>query len=184
MVNYAIESELRPYLSTDEELVWTGEPQKGVIFRSSDALLIPISFLWGGFAIFWEINVLTTDAPFFFKLWGIPFVLIGIYLIIGRFFIDAKRRSGTVYGITKNRILISSGIFTKEIVSIDIKNLSRIKVNQIGEGRGTITLGSMDSGFSMMQGMDWPGVKQPPMLEFIENAKSVYDKISELQRNA
>jgi len=35
---------------------------------------------------------------------------------------------------------------------------------------------------SMMQGMEWPGAKQPPRLEFIEDVKSVYDKIIDLQR--
>jgi hypothetical protein len=33
-----------------------------------------------------------------------------------------------------------------------------------------------------MQGMEWPGIKQPLRLEFIEDVKSVYDKIIDLQR--
>lgn len=182
MTNYDIENELRPNLSLDEKLIWTGKPKTGIIFRSSDFFLIPFSLLWGGFAIFWESTVIMTDAPFFFKLWGIPFVLVGLYITIGRFFIDAKKRANTIYGITSDRIIIKSGIFEKDIKSLNIRTLSDVTINQKTDNTGTITLGPTDSRSSMMQGIEWPGVKQTPRLEFVENVKSVYDKILELQR--
>jgi len=182
MTNYDIENELRMNLSSGEKLIWKGKPKTGILLRSSDAFLIPFSLLWGGFAVFWESSVMATDAPFFFKLFGIPFVLVGIYIVIGRFFIDAKKRANTIYGITTDRIIIKSGVFNTDIKSLNIKTLSDITINQKNDNSGTITLGSTDSRYSMMQGMDWPGTKQPPRLEFIEDVKSVYDKIIDLQR--
>lgn len=182
MTNFELEEELRPHLSSGERFIWTGKPKTGIIFRSSDTFMIPFSLLWGGFALFWETTVIVTDAPFFFKLWGIPFVLIGLYMIIGRFFVDAKKRANTIYGITSDRIIIKSGIFRKEIKSLNIRTLSDITISQKADNSGTITLGPTDIRYSMMQGMEWPGAKQPPRLEFIENVKSVYDKIIDLQR--
>jgi hypothetical protein len=182
MTNYDLEEDLRPNLSPGERLIWTGKPRPGIILRSSDAIMIPFSLLWGGFAFFWEATVLSTGAPFFMKLWGIPFVLVGLYITVGRFFVDARKRANTVYGITQDRIIIKSGIFSRDIKSLNIRTLSDITINQKSDNSGTITLGPTDNRYSMMQGMDWPGAKQPPKLEFIEDVKSVYDKIIDLQR--
>ncbi|MFD2584457.1 PH domain-containing protein [Pedobacter vanadiisoli] len=182
MINYEIENELKPILNSDEKLIWTGKPKKGILFRTTDTLLIPFSFLWAGFAIFWETSVIITDAPFFFKLWGIPFVLVGLYITLGRFFVDAKKRANTVYGITADRIIISTGIFSREIKSLNIRTLSDITINQKPDNSGTITLGPSDFRIAMIQGIEWPGVKQPARLEFIDDVKNVYDQIINLQR--
>ena len=32
-------------------------------------------------------------------LWGIPFVLVGLYIVFGRFFVDAKQREKTCVAI-------------------------------------------------------------------------------------
>ena len=44
------EYELRTLLDTNEKLVWSGYPRKGLIFRTADIFLIPFSLLWCGFA--------------------------------------------------------------------------------------------------------------------------------------
>ena len=81
-----LSSELREHLDPRESLLWTGQPKGGIVIRAGDAFMIPFSLMWAGFAFFWEFSVIQSGAPFFFKLWGIPFVLIGLYIVIGRFF--------------------------------------------------------------------------------------------------
>src|ERR1700676_1199303 len=83
---------IQPELTSGETTLWAGQPNTSVIFHKEDVFLIPFSLLWGGFAIFWESGVSGfwgskggASAPFFFLLWGIPFVVIGQYLIWGRF---------------------------------------------------------------------------------------------------
>ncbi|MFT5648153.1 MAG: hypothetical protein ACI976_002849, partial [Aureispira sp.] len=100
---------LQKHLSKREKIIWAERPKQGIIFRSSDGCLIPFSFAWGGFTIFWEVMVLTIGAPIFMALFGIPFVLIGLYLIFGRFFHDMYIRRKMIYGLTEKQIIIKRG---------------------------------------------------------------------------
>ena len=79
---------LETQLSLGEQLLWSGMPRQGFAFRKTDLYTVPFSAMWLGFAIFWESSVFYTNAPLFFRLWGIPFILVGIYMLVGRFFGD------------------------------------------------------------------------------------------------
>src|SRR5215211_2048824 len=92
----AIESELGP----DERLLWFGGPRKGLRLQAADLFVIPFSLFWCGFALFWESMAIFSGGPFFMALFGIPFVLIGLYMVIGRFIVDAGLRERTFYGVT------------------------------------------------------------------------------------
>ena len=73
-----------------EKIIWWGQPAQGLLFTSRDWLLVPFSFMFAGFSVFWEASVLAgTNSPTFMKLWGVPFLLIGLYLVVGRFLVDA-----------------------------------------------------------------------------------------------
>ena len=114
------EREIAKELEADERLMWSGAPREGVVLRRGDIILIPFSVLWGGFAIFWEATVLRSGAPLFFALWGIPFVLVGLYLIFGRFFVDAKSRARTAYGVTDRRIVVVAGLRSRSVRSLPL----------------------------------------------------------------
>ena len=86
-MSFEVEQKLRPELSSGEHLLWSGVPSQGLRFRPADVFMVPFSLMWGGFAIFWEYSVVSSKgAPVFFTLWGIPFVLVGLNMIFGRFF--------------------------------------------------------------------------------------------------
>ncbi len=179
-----LEYEIKKHTDSGERVVWTGRPKQGITLKGSDAFMIPFSLMWGGFALFWEFSVINSGAPFFFMLWGIPFVLIGLYLIIGRFYFDSERRKNTIYGLTEDRIIIKTGVFKKSIKSLNIRTLSDITLNEKGDGSGTIVLGP-DMAFSgMFRGTGWPGAgsKMAPSLEMIPEVRKVYRQITDLQK--
>jgi hypothetical protein len=95
-----------------ERLRWEGRPVRHRLFRSADALLVPFSIVWWVFAIFWEVSVLvsivTSDdgPPVFFGFIGIPFTLIGLYLVVGRFAVRAVASRRTRYAVTDWRVVL------------------------------------------------------------------------------
>jgi len=108
-MQYECEQVIQKKLGPHEKLIWVGKPKQGIMFRSNDIFLIPFSILWTGFIILWEISAITAvlNAPekseltvFMLPIFGIPFVIIGLYFVFGRFIIDAKLRKNTCYGIT------------------------------------------------------------------------------------
>lgn len=178
------ESEIRNEVSKGEKILWTGTPSQGLLFRASDVFMIPFSLLWCGFAIFWETSVITGGAPFFFMFWGIPFVLVGLYIVFGRFILDTKQRQKTFYGLTDNRIIIISGLFSRKVKSLNLRTLSDISLSEKSDKKGTITFGPTNYMASMFGGMQWPGMPATsPSFELIPNAKMVYDKIRVAQQS-
>src|SRR4051794_17846509 len=175
MEDYETERLVAHELVPEERLLWTGCPRKGILVRPGDAVLIPFSLLWGGFAISWETMAVTGNAPWFFKLWGIPFVVVGLYLIIGRFFVDAKRRESTAYAITDSRVIIISTWTTKTVKSISLRSMADISLSESDDGRGTITFGPAAPSWRS-SASTWPSSRQPPLaLEGIQNVRGVFE---------
>ncbi|MGD0091429.1 MAG: PH domain-containing protein [Planctomycetota bacterium] len=147
--------------------------------------MIPFSVMWCGFAIFWESTVVTQGAPFFFMLWGIPFVLVGLYIVFGRFIVDAGARDRMFYGVTSERIIIVSGFFSRRTKSLNLRTLSDISLTERGNGTGTITFGPTHP-MARWAPAGWPGSGQyaAPAFEMIDRAREIYDLIREAQKIA
>ena len=145
--NYDLRDQIQPELDSGEKLLWAGKPKQGTIFRGSDVFMIPFSLFWGGFAIFWETMVLlipTKEAGaigIVFPLFGIPFVLVGLYTIFGRFIYDSKKRKKTYYALTDQRAIIVSGLFSRSVKSLNLGSLSDVSLSEKSDKSGTITFG-------------------------------------------
>ncbi|MBT8158973.1 MULTISPECIES: hypothetical protein [Arthrobacter] len=98
-----------PLLRQGEQLLWAGQPDPRVRFTRADAFLVPFSVLWGGFAVFWEGAAITTVREPLFIIWGIPFVVVGLYFIFGRFIFKKRRKIATIYGLTNSRAIVCTG---------------------------------------------------------------------------
>ena len=183
MVN--LQNTVQKELNSGERLIWTGTPGRGVRLRSSDAFMIPFSLMWGGFAIFWEYSVLfgldpsgspsSSPAPIFMRLWGIPFVVVGLYLIVGRFFGDAFQRARTIYAVTDQRILILTQAFGKRLRSLPLRTLPEMTLAEKSDGSGTIIFGASTFGAGAF-GTNRRG-ERPPAFEFVERVRNVHDLI-------
>lgn len=169
-------------LSGGEQLLWFGRPRQGFFFRKTDALIIPFSLLWFGFAIFWNAGVWSKDTPMFFRLWGMPFLIVGFYYVFGRFIVDIFQRKKTYYGVTNERIVIVSGLFSQATKFISLKGLNEITFEEKSNGIGTITFGrdAPESSSSWFQSNN--RVVYAPNFEQIPQAKNVYEIIRNAQK--
>lgn len=167
-----VKSQLLP----GEKIIWEGKPFSGIVLRPIEIFLIPFSLLWGGFAIFWNAGVWKTDADLSFRLFGIPFLIAGLYVTVGRFLIDILIRRATTYFVTNRRILIAR---RSKLKSLDIKRLPSVELEERADGSGTIRFGASGGLFS---GANNFGIWQPtsdPTPQFIRvlRVRSLYDLI-------
>ena len=169
-------------LTGDERLLWTGRPRQGFLLRPADALAIPFSLFWAGFIAFWEISASKGKAPLIMQLWGIPFVLIGAHMLVGRFFVDKWQRARTTYGLTSQRAVIVTELFRRNIKSLSLRSLADISLTERPDGSGTITFGPA-AGAWPQRGIQLPGMSAglTPGFEQIPNARTVFDQIRRAQ---
>jgi hypothetical protein len=113
--------------------------------------------------------------------------LISASLVIGRFFVEAKQRSGTYYAVTPQRVIIRSGLFSRSVKSLPLKTLQDLSLSERTDGTGTIAFGAQHPMASMFGGMPgWPGMDQylGPRFDLIPQARSVYESIRKAQASA
>jgi hypothetical protein len=170
---------IRSRLLSDEQIIWEGKPDPSLIFRPIEVALIPFSIFWAGFAVFWNVQVWATPADLSFKLFGLPFLIAGLYVTFGRFLIDAQLRKATTYFVTNKHALIVRGRSGSTLKSIDLTRLPSLELDERSDGSGTIRFGPSTSLFS---GMNSFGIWQPmldPMPQFVRipDVRSVYELI-------
>ena len=185
---------IQPELGPGEEIMWAGKPATNVIFHKEDLLTIPASLLWGGFAIFWELGVMGF-FPFhqsehqptrwtFGILWGVPFVLIGQYLIWGRFIYADWLKKRTNYAVTNHRVIVVQKSWKRQITSAYLDNLPALTKEEDSDRYGKLLFADPKSVKARRRG--WGGYDRVsvggfPAFVDIEDATSVYRLILDLQ---
>lgn len=131
--NYAF---CKSYLTDNEYILWKGRPEKGKILNKNDIVMIPFAVFWLGFSLFWELTAVKSGAPFFFALFGLPFIAVGIYLLVGRHIMTLYLRDKTFYVVTNKRLIIKKGNKIEMRMACD---LPPMEVQLHKNGNGTIT---------------------------------------------
>lgn len=106
-------------------------------------------------------------------------------MIFGRFVYDSKKRSKTFYGLTDQRTIIVSGLFSKGVKSLNLKTMTDVSLAEKANGYGTIVFGQENQMMSMFMGGGFPGMggSSTPKFELIKNAKHVYKQLREHQQS-
>lgn len=103
-------------LDADEEILWQGAPDDGVDFSGFWSMQTLFALFFTGFSLFWitmayRISGQMTDTVgrvvnLVFPLFGLPFLLVGLQMLLGRFWSDARRRRNSYYTLTNRAAYI------------------------------------------------------------------------------
>jgi hypothetical protein len=138
-------------LTTGERAYWVGRPDTRVHLSRGDLFLVPFSVLWASFAIFWEATAIASRAPLLFPLWGVPFVLVGLYMVAGRFFFAANRRRRTLYAVTNQRVMsLVQGRRGDTVGAVYLSAIPSISTSTRSHVRGDVVFAS-----SSLVGSEW-----------------------------
>lgn len=167
----ALSHRIVPLLRKGETLEWVGQPRQGIRFRREDWFQIPITFVFLGAVLYWEsIALFYTLAdgarfphlqPFYllFSLYGMVFVVIGLYASIGRFFWDSYSRAHTTYAITNRRLIMYRDGIRPKTQSLDTASLRNLQREVRREGYGTLSIGLSSRKTALPLFDDIPGVQ-------------------------
>jgi len=182
----------KPDLQKDEKIVWSGQPVPS-LFSAGDIIAIPFSLLWGGFAYFWEGSVvylyLTKHNPalLFMVAWGIPFVVIGSYMMWGRFIVQHFQQKNLFFALTNQRALILSTFRGRSTQAIFLDQLPSVNKQVNSKGIGSIYFGdmnlSMSADMTAMQIAQYKrGVVKLTGFTNIKDVDKVYNLIAKQQK--
>ena len=170
-------------LDGDEKLLWSGQPGRGLRFRPQDVFAIPFGLIWCAmvFTMFFETSrhPQASGPPLLFI---VIFLSFGLYAAFGRFFVDARNRGRTYYGVTNDRIIIVGRGLMAQTKSLQLRTVSDISLTEKSDGSGTITFGPTHTGWN--SGIGWGRTNRygPPAFEFLENVREVYGVIQRAQK--
>lgn len=174
---------LRHRLLPGERLLWEGQPDPRAFTFAGAPVMIPFTVLWTAFSIFWEWSAIDSGAPLFFALWGVPFVLVGVYLVAGRFAVAWREATRTWYTVTDRRVMLLGGAWRPRYVELDLLSLPAPQLDEGGGGIGTITFGPAYPAARWL-GPSWPGVRSAPAIIAVRDAGRVFRAIAEARASA
>lgn len=133
---------LEEVLGAGEQLLWSGSPAPGAKFKGSAALRV-FGIFWLAFSLFWEAGALTAvgaagAAGLFFPLFGLPFVGIGVYMVLVAPQSRNRRLRKSIYGVTDRRVLIMLCTGSGAVRSVDLDAVLSMEVETRADGLGNL----------------------------------------------
>ena len=170
----AIKKELAP----GERVLWSGLPVRGLRFESADLSKSGFGLIFFSFSVFWvhgawsQSSASSSAQNTLFPLFGVPFVLVGFYLLAGHFLWSAICRKHTEYAVTNQRVIVRSGIFSTTTKSIEYRKIPTLTLTEKSDASGTIQFGETKADHSG-DGVSYTATK----MEAVPDVRVVYDII-------
>ena len=128
----------RPYLHSDEQILWRGKPAKLHVFESVEEPFLVFGCIWTALVLyFFVIPTLRTESFGFNWILSILFLLVGMYVAFGRLFQKTLCLRKASYVITSYRVLVR---IRKRVHYYNKSELPPVTVIRYSDGEGSIIL--------------------------------------------
>lgn len=144
-------SKINEFILQDEQLLWTGKPVKKIKLLPAERFNIVFGIFWTAFSAFWiamaswgTSQIEGGDAMTkIFPLFGVPFLLIGLYLVFVAPIRSKNRRKNLEYALTNKRILILYNGKTQNLQSFKYSEIQNVNFGCDELGVGVVTFSSL-----------------------------------------
>lgn len=134
---------------TGETIAWQGKSESKKMIGYSDYMYIPFSIMWLGFVCVWEYNIIVVQYPLVFHLLGVPMLLAGLYMAIGRFLYKAYKKKNSCYIITNKRVIETYDDSRLGYRERAIKDIGRMVRFVEKDGVGTLVFDDINPAYIM-----------------------------------
>ena len=127
-------------LGPGEKILWQGRPNASLRLGDFFSTRLPFGLVFTAFAVFWMMatTAMTRNTSMgfeFFPLFGIPFVLIGLYQVIGAPIWDAYERSQSWYTLTDQAAFIATELLgRRKLVRIPLDDMNALELEEGVDG--------------------------------------------------
>jgi hypothetical protein len=145
-----LQQELDRELAPGERVLWSGQPLPKRYTRGSWAAVL-FGIPWTAFAVFWTCmaffgtraipgdHAMAMGFRWFFPLFGVPFILIGLGLLSSPWW-GRRKAAGVLYAITDRRVLISEPGWrgARAVKSFEPEELQTLERTEQADGSGDL----------------------------------------------
>lgn len=180
-------SALQADLRSGEVLLWHGAPRGGIHFRRTDLLAVPFSLVWCSYAFYWEYSAIKGGDSIISILFGLPLVIVGLEILVGRFIRDVLDRRKITYWVTNQRAIIAlASRGGRKITSIPFAYLSNVVVTERADRSGSIHFENAVKEPGLAAESRWFMTIAHSSTEFasIDGVRAVYEVILQARQSA
>ena len=138
---------IKDYILADERLLWTGKPVKEIKLLPSEKITMIFGAFWTAFSAFWIAMAYAGTSEIeggplmanIFPLFGIPFLLTGLYLMIISPIRAKRKRKNIEYALTNKRVLIFYNSKVQSLQAFKYNEIQNISFGCDADGVGVVT---------------------------------------------
>lgn len=123
-------------LQPGEQVYWVGRPDPRRVFELADIFTTAFSAVWLSFVVFWMLSALAMQAPPLFVAFGIPFLVVGLYSLLGAPIQRNLTNRRTRYAVTDRRVVVTIG--EKKMRIVELSDIRSTSVTVRANGTGSI----------------------------------------------